>query len=128
MANLGVAPLTILVVDDEPDVGDVVGRMVKRLLPAADVRVVANAAQALDALTAQPVDVVLTDLWMPVMDGAQLAQTIKARWPTIRVVLISGSSERVLDQAAQAAQADSYLLKPFSRAELATVLQQALKG
>jgi two-component system, response regulator YesN len=116
----------ILIVDDDPTVGDVIGRMVRRAIRGAKVRVVASGAQALDVLTAQPIALVLTDLRMPGMDGAQLTQAIKARWPTAKVVLISGSTDQLLSQVAQAVQADGYLLKPFSRAELASVLQPLL--
>jgi CheY-like chemotaxis protein len=124
MIDLGAARPAILIVDDELIVGEAMGRMVQRLLPAANIRVVASAAQALDVLRAQMVDVVLTDLHMPGIDGAQLTQTIKARWNATRVILISGSTDEALGKVAQA---DGYLIKPFSRAELAAVVQPLLR-
>ena len=127
MEQDGTEPLTILIVDDEPTVGMVLVRMIGRLLPAAAVSAVLSAAQALDVLLLQPADIVLTDLRMPEMDGAQLTQIIKTRWPTTRVILISASADQVLRQIAQSVQADAYLIKPFSRSELAEALLPLLE-
>jgi two-component system response regulator YesN len=122
MEQDGTEPPVILIVDDEVDIGEVMVRMIRRLLPAAVVGAVLGAAQAIEVLLVQRTDVVLTDLRMPDMGGAQLAQIIKTRWPATRVIIFSGSTEEVLSEIAQQVQADAYLVKPFSRAELAKVL------
>jgi CheY-like chemotaxis protein len=128
MEQDGTEPPTILVVDDDPAVNSMLVRMIGRLLPAATVGAVLSAAQALEVLLNQRTEVVLTDLRMPDMDGAQLTQMIKARWPTTRVIIISASADQILEQIARAVQADAYLVKPFSRAELAAVLLPLLSG
>ena len=122
MTGDGMEPPIILVVDDEVDIGEVMVRMIRRLLPDAVVGAVLSAAQALEVLLVQRTDVVLTDLRMRDMDGAQLAQIIKARWPTTRVIIFSASAEEALGEIAQQVQADAYLVKPFSRAELGAAL------
>jgi two-component system, response regulator YesN len=116
----------VLVVDDEAEIGDVMRRMLGRLLPTATVDAVLSAAQAIEALIAQPIDLVLTDVRMPEMDGVQLAQLIRARWPTTRVVLFSGMATVDLEVAALAGQADGYLAKPINRNTLTQVVQQLL--
>ena len=113
---------TILIVDDEMELGTMLVRTIRRLVPAAVVGAVLSATQAIDVLLTQRTDLVLTDLWMPDMDGAQLAQVVKTRWPTTRVIIFSGSTEQALDEIMQTVHADAYLLKPFSRDELAAVL------
>jgi CheY-like chemotaxis protein len=127
MEHDGTEPPIILVVDDEPDIGDVMVRMIRRLLPTATVGAVLSAAQALEVLLVQRTDVVLTDLQMPDMDGAQLTRIIKTRWPTIRVIIFSGSTDAQLREVAQTVQADAYLAKPFSRDQLAAVLLPLLE-
>ena len=113
---------TILVVDDEMELGNMLVRTIRRLVPAAVVGAALSARQAIDVLLTQRTDLVLTDLWMPDMDGAQLAQVVKTRWPTTRVIIFSGSTKQALVEITQTVQADAYLLKPFSRDELAAVL------
>ena len=116
----------VLVVDDEAAIGDLMRRMLGRLLPAATVGAVLNAAQAIEVLKVQPIDLVLTDVRMPEMDGVQLTQLIKARWPQTRVVLFSGMASVDLEMAAQTGQADGYLAKPINRNTLTQVVQQVL--
>jgi two-component system, response regulator YesN len=127
MEQDGTEPPAILIVDDEFDISDVMKRMIHRLVPAAVVGCALSALQAIEVLMVQRMDVVLTDLRMPDMDGAQLTQIIKTRWPTTRVIVFSGSTDQALRKIAQVVQADAYLPKPFSRAELAVVLLPLLE-
>lgn len=52
-----------------------------------------SAAEALDILQAQSVDLVLTDLLMPGLSGLELARKIKERCPTLPIILLSGVNE-----------------------------------
>jgi two-component system, response regulator YesN len=128
MARGETRPSAVLIVDDEVAIGDVMRRMLGRLLPAATIGAVLSAAQAIEVLMAQPIDLVLTDVRMPVMDGVQLTQLIKARWPEIRVVLFSGMALVDLELAALAGQADGYLVKPINRDTLAQVVHRVLSN
>ena len=127
MEQDGTEPPAILVVDDELDIGDMMKRMIQRLLPAATVGAVLSGPQAIEVLNVQRIDVVLTDLRMPDMDGAQLTMLIKQRWPHTRVIIFSGSTEVALREIVEHVQADACLLKPFSRAELTAVLLPLLE-
>jgi CheY-like chemotaxis protein len=127
MERDGTEAPAILVVDDEADIGDVMVRMIHRLVPAATVGAVLSAPQALEVLLTQRIDVVFTDLFMPEMSGAQLALIIKSRWSQTHVVIFSGSPDLSLREIAERVQADAYLAKPFSRAELAAVLLPLLE-
>jgi CheY-like chemotaxis protein len=128
MEHNGTGRPTILVVDDDPDIARMLVRMLSRLVPTAHVHAVLSGAQALDVLQAQRTDVVLTDLQMPGMDGTQVLQSVKARWPTTRVIVMSASAANALRQMAQAVQADAYLVKPFSGDEVAQALLPLLGG
>jgi hypothetical protein len=81
---------TALVVEDEEGVGDVVGRMLERL--GFEVRPARDGVEALEVLEREheAVSVVLLDLSMPRMGGADCLRHIRHRWPELPVVLMSG--------------------------------------
>ena len=77
---------TILVVDDEPSIR----QLVKRVLERSGHRVIAckGAAEALAA--PGPFDLLLVDLILPEVNGRQLTEELRARWPDLPVILMSG--------------------------------------
>lgn len=84
---------------------------------------------ALELLDSNPrVDVLVTDMVMPGMDGATLARRVRQDRPQIRVILISGYSE----EAARGELTDSpdfhFLPKPFSLNQLATKVKEVIAG
>jgi len=98
---------TVLVVDDEDLVRDVVGRMVEDLGYAAIT--VADGPAALDVLDHRAVDLVLVDLTMPRMSGAEIVAAVRRRNPAMRVVVCSGFDR----EGRGTVDADAYLPKPF---------------
>lgn|GEM_PF-1234233 len=102
----------VLVVDDEEGVR----RMVTASLTEAGYEVVtaANGVEALKRLAERPdIDVVLLDVMMPQMDGAQALRLLRDRAPDIRVILTSGYGERpVLDWLRVSDKVD-FLKKPY---------------
>jgi len=82
----------VLVVDDEPDIRE----SLAEILSAASHRVVtaSSGREALERLTIERYDVILTDIRMPDMDGRALYQQIQAKWPSelARVVFVTGDT------------------------------------
>ncbi len=78
-----------------------------------------SAAAALEALEATPYDAIVTDMRMPEMDGAQLLEQVKQRYPDVIRVVLSGQASRaaVLRSIAPAHQ---FLSKPCDPQELAS--------
>ncbi|MDA0296404.1 MAG: response regulator, partial [Planctomycetota bacterium] len=78
---------------------------------------VSNAAEAIDALRieATPFDVLVTDLSMPGMGGRELARQVRAEYPRLKIVLISGSA---LSQDELDADSLQILAKPFTIEQL----------
>ncbi len=72
-----------------------------------------NGAAALDILDARPVDLVISDVQMDVMDGHTLLRNVKSRWPNLPFVLVTahGSIEKAVSAIRDGAA--DYLLKPF---------------
>ncbi len=111
----------ILLVEDDPDVR----RVEYELLTVLGYKVaeVSSAAQALEMIKERPPSIVITDLSMPGMGGAQLAQEIKKISPSIKVLLISGYvSEDELEDFKKMG-IDEILHKPFGLDELRKTLQ-----
>ena len=107
----------VLVVDDDEWVRAVTARSLRRagygVLEAADAT---SALNLLGDVAGRCVRVVLADIGMPGMSGRALATTLADRWPSVRVVLMTGNPPESAPQAKGAPLA--LLLKPFSRLEL----------
>ncbi len=112
----------VLIVDDEPGVRMAVSMALKDLYePVA----VASGTEALDALAAGPVDVVLLDIVMPGMDGMQALEEIRARWPQLPVVMLTATKTVKTAVEAMKLGAFDYVTKPFDVEELRVILEKA---
>ena len=116
---------SVLVVDD---VG-VVRHAVFRFLSEAGARVfeAASVGEALEVLgTARPaVQLVMTDVVMPEMNGVDLARVIREQWPTTTVLFMSAFPAEVLVREGLENPDVLFLAKPFTRDELMGKVQQA---
>ena len=115
---------TVLVVDDDAAVGTVLVALLAQAGLAA-IHVPAGDA-ALRTLAQKPIDVVLTDLRMPGMDGMNLLATVVARWPDVPVVVLTAHGTVPLAVQAMRAGAADFLLKPFDREEIVFVVRKAM--
>ena len=110
----------VLIVDDEPDIREVIGSML--LAAGYDVVEQESGAAALSAVNGGGFDVVITDVLMPDVDGVAIVQAVRRKEPNCRVIAISGGSSRMPAavglRLTEAFGADAVLYKPFSRAEL----------
>ncbi|HEY0972975.1 MAG TPA: response regulator [Solimonas sp.] len=116
------APLRILLVEDNLFNRQVGTRMLESLGYRADIA--HNGAEAVEAVSRAPYDLLLMDVHMPVMDGLEATRRIRAL-PSIRQPRIFAMSASVLDNERQAcldAGMDRHLAKPFRREELAQAL------
>ena len=89
-----------------------------------------GAAAGYDLAARENVEAVVTDINMPGTDGAQLISELRARWPYLPIVAISGASVidgRPTTEIARERGADAALIKPFRARELAAVLERLLR-
>ncbi len=87
-----------------------------------------NGREALDVCSVCKPDVVLMDLLMPEMNGAECTREIKKRCPNVQVVVLTSFQEETLVEEALKAGAIGYLLKDVSANELAAAIYAARKG
>lgn len=112
----------ILVVDDDPDIREVV----RDILEGEGYRVAtaANGAEALRVLEQQPAALVLLDMRMPVLNGWDFAAALRARGArTPILVMTAAQSAR---RWAEEIGAQGYIAKPFDLSELLTAIERLL--
>jgi len=91
-----------------------------------DIETAACGTDALDRMAAASFDIVLTDLVMPEMDGSELVQRIKERWPQQEVVVVTSVGDVKTAVDAMKLGATDYLLKPLDKAALLRSLEGIL--
>jgi DNA-binding response OmpR family regulator len=116
---------TILVVDDEPDVRDVL----KEYFVAHGYAVLdAESADAAKALAAQhAIDLALVDIHMPGEDGLSLARHLRERYANVAIIMLTSASTVVDRIVGLEMGADDYVPKPFDPRELVARVKSVLR-
>ena len=109
----------ILVVDDEPDLRFILRRIFQGA--GHHVREAGHGAAALDMVAAAPPGLVVTDMMMPVMGGAELIRRLRAAPGTATIPIMAVSGDPHL-----AVGADAIVRKPFQRRDLLACLDELL--
>ena len=114
-----------LIVDDEPRLRHVL----LLLMRAEGFQCVeaANGVEALERLERYPITLVLTDMEMPKMTGLELLKQMRARYPDVAVVMITGNSDVETAVGALSLGAMDYITKPFQIEEVRARVGQALE-
>jgi len=115
--------IRILIVDDEQIVLDSIAKHLRK--EPYEIKGVLSAQEGLDLVRNNGIDIVLTDLMMPEIDGLELMKMVKDIQPKMPVVMITGYA--TINTALQATQlgAFDYIAKPFSKKELLAVVHRA---
>ncbi|MES2740278.1 MAG: HD domain-containing phosphohydrolase [Pseudomonadota bacterium] len=119
-------PLTILFVDDEPNILS----SLRRLFRPRGYRVLIaeGGAAGLALLETESVDLVISDMRMPEMDGAQFLAQVRQRWPDVIRLLLTGYSDiqSILD-AINCGEIYRYITKPWDDNDIVLVVKHALE-
>lgn len=113
----------IMIVDDEAEVREAIARKID--WGALGFEVVADAENGRDALEkaeSLDLDVVLTDIKMPFMDGLELGAELARRKPAVKLIVFSGFDEFEYAQEAIKLNVVEYVLKPVNAEELSKIL------
>lgn len=123
--NRGDLMARILVVDDDADIVDLVEAM---LSPEHQIVGVTDTTEALETLRNSPVDLLVTDIRMPVQNGFMLIQQAKKLNPDLRVIVISAYYDETDEVARQIVHqyAPIALSKPLTRAMVTEAVAAAL--
>lgn len=88
----------------------------------------ANGKQAMQILRTENIDMILTDIKMPVMDGLELARRAKELFPEIRIVIFSGYNDFTFAQEAIRYGVTDYILKPVDPDNFHEIIEKAEKN
>jgi CheY-like chemotaxis protein len=121
-------PMRILLVDDDPLVLDSIAEVLS--FDGHDVAVASNGQAALACFSAAlateaPFEVVVTDLGMPVVNGIQVANGIRALSGSVRIILLTGWGERAREQQDFPRAVNHLLGKPVRIHELRAALENS---
>jgi two-component system, OmpR family, response regulator ResD len=115
---------SVLVVDDEPTITDVVSRYLERA--GYDTRAAGDGPHALELAAEDRPDLVVLDLMLPGMDGLEVMRRLRERG-TLPVILLTAKGEASDRVVGLRLGADDYVVKPFSPAELVARVDAVLR-
>lgn len=118
----------LLLVDDEAIIRNGIGAM----LPLKEMNihligVCSNAFEALEYMTDEMPDILLSDIRMPQMDGLELCEKALRKYPAMQVILLSGYDEFAYAREAMRMGVKEYILKPCDCTELRKVLERVCR-
>ncbi len=121
------APL-VLIVDDDPRIREFV--RVNLEMDGFSVREAGSAEEGLEALEAEPPDLILLDVMMPQVDGWEMLQRVRERHgvDSIQVIMFSGQVEGDASTQAEAGGAQGFVGKPFNPQDLVARAKDLLSG
>ncbi len=122
----GMLMKTVLVVDDNKCIRDLL-QMVLGALPECAVRTAGDGAEAITVLSSEPVDVVLTDLSMPVIDGYRLIGHIRKDHANLPVLAMSSDPRPYAESRLSGSTVGRYFEKPFDVYEVAREIASVLE-
>ncbi len=115
--------LRVLFVDDDPNVLGGLRRMLRSERGNWEMEFVEGGEQALERLAERAFDVVVSDMRMPGMDGAQLLAEVRDRWPQVTRIILSGHSDQEMILRSIGAT-HQFLAKPCEPAELKDAIRR----
>lgn len=114
--------ISILVVDDELMMRKLVEKILNR--DGFQVTLAADGNEALKVLTQSKIDIVISDIKMPGLNGFELLQKIKKEYPTTAVVMMTAYGDTYSVKDALLLGADEYVTKPFRSQEIALMVER----
>ena len=115
--------VTILVVDDESMMRNLLKKILTR--DGYNVLLAENGDEALQVLAAAHVDLVISDLKMPGLDGFELLKVVKEEYPRVGMIMMTAYGDTYTVKDALLLGADEYITKPFKSFEISLIVERA---
>ncbi len=116
---------SILVVDDELLIRDLLYDFFQD--QGWEISIADNGKKALDILKSKKIDLLLTDIKMPEMDGLVLAEQVKGTYPDLPVILMTGFPSVDTAVTALRQKVEDYIIKPFNINQLYKTVEKKVK-
>lgn len=115
--------VSILVVDDESMMRSLLERILTR--DGYKVTSAEDGQDALRVLEGTPVDIIISDLKMPRMNGFELLKAVKQKYPGVAMIMMTAYGDTYTVKDALLLGADEYITKPFKSFEISMVVERA---
>lgn len=124
MMNEDIVTPTLLFVDDEPGILSALRRLFRP--HGYRIFIAESGAAGLDILERETVDLVISDMRMPEMDGATFLKAVRNRWPKVMRILLTGYADITSTVAAiNQGEIYRYIAKPWDDSEIVTIVREA---
>lgn len=121
--------ISIGIVDDHQIVIDGLSALLNNQQDISIVCTANNGKEMLDLLAENKIDVLLTDVMMPEMNGLELAELVSIMYPTTKIIALSMNGEgTIIDQLINKASISGYLLKQSNANELVVAIKKIASG
>ena len=121
-------PLRVLIVDDHRHVHEIITKIFEKAQDIAVVGQASNGEEAIHACEESHPDVILMDVVMPIMDGLQATKAIHARFPDVKILVLSSFQDHDSVRALLKSGAVGYVTKTALTDELLNVIRITAKG
>lgn len=118
----------VMVIDDEPIIRTGLRHVVDWESLGFQIVASKNGIEALNKLENEAIDLIITDIKMPQMDGIELLKALREKDNPVKVILLSGYAEFAYAQKGLSLGAMDYLLKPMDPVNIEEVLKKYIKG
>jgi two-component system response regulator PilR (NtrC family) len=115
--------ISILIVDDEQMMRSLLDKILAR--EGYRIRTAADGLDALEILRTEQVNLIISDMKMPRMDGFELLKAVKREHPEIGVIIMTAYGDTYTVKDALLLGADEYITKPFKSYEISLVVERA---
>lgn len=121
------APLTFLIIEDSPTMRQLI-RFALNRIPGAQVVEASDGVDGLKKLSSNDIDLILSDINMPIMDGLKLVNLVRSNdtYKSIPIVIITTEGANEDKERAMALGADAYITKPIQSAALLATVKELL--
>ncbi len=116
---------SVLIVDDEDEIRELIGLQLED--SNRNFYFAANGVEAIDILNKQKIDLVISDIAMPKMNGFELLRKIKLLGLNTPVIILTGHADSMVANQLRTYSVRSFINKPWNRAELETAVSSVLK-
>lgn len=117
----------ILIVDDEPRVAFFLSKSLEHTKQNYNVSIAHSGEEALEILNRSSIDLLVTDLRMPGIDGLELMRWVRASSPHTRTILITAYGNDKVEAEARRLEIYRYITKPFNMDDFTKAVQEALR-
>lgn len=127
--NTNRLPITVMVVDDNSHMRSLLKELLKSI-GVNEIREAADPGDAFEMMRTSPIDVLLVDLSMPMIDGVEFVQMIRTSDDSpnkfLPIIMVTGHSERSKVEAARDAGVNEFLVKPINAKSLLMRFQSVI--